>query len=144
MSIEGDDWSGGAALPNWARPSNQPKKQTGFTRDFFPLWELEKRDREVAEHGEAAVQLSEPLWKANDPRWLVPESAYGWIAYTLKWGGPCVYCTERVQANERGLYSRRINSVAHIACEASGRFSSPSDRIGYSNTFSLTGKTRTK
>lgn len=140
MPIEGDDWSGGAALPNWARASNQPKKPTGFVRDLSPSWEAEKRDREVAEQGIAVVLQSEPLWKPNDSRWLVPESEYGWVLYVLKWGGPCVYCTGRVEADERGLYSRRINSVAHIACEGSGRFVRASDRLGDSNTFSLTGR----
>ena len=140
MPIEGDDWSGGAALPNWARAANQPKKPTGFVIDISPSWELEKRAREIEEHGQAAVLKSEPLWASNDPRWHVPESQYGWVPYILKWGGPCVYCTERVEADERGLYSRRINSVAHIACEASGRFSRASDRLGDSNTFSLTSR----
>lgn len=91
-------------------------KNVGFRRDIFPDFEAEKGERAQKEHG-IAVEMGKPVWPANDPRWLM-KPPFLWVAYTLKWGGPCVYCAERIEAGTFALYSRRINSVAHRECHA--------------------------
>lgn len=92
------------------------RKLTGFRVDIFPEFEREKGER-AAEKGIAPVGLGVALWAADDPRWAM-RPPYGFRPYVLKWGGPCVYCTEQIQAGELALYSRKINSVAHQACHA--------------------------
>ncbi len=90
----------------------------GFRVDIFPLWELEKGDRERATFGAAAFTKLEPVWQADDPRWLTPKP-WGFLGpITLKYPNRCIYCGERMKAGERGMYSKKIMSVAHEACRA--------------------------
>ncbi len=91
------------------------KKPTGFRRDMFHDFELEKAER--AKSLGVVPEVSEAVWKADDPRWNV-KPPYGWVSYTLRWGGPCVYCGDRIEAGTYALYSKKINSVAHRECHA--------------------------
>lgn len=91
-----------------------PKKKTGFRFDIFPDFEREKAERAEAA-GVATVTMGVAVWEPNDPRWHV-SAPYRFRPYTLKYGGPCVYCAERIDAGEYALYSRTINSVAHVEC----------------------------
>lgn len=91
------------------------KKPTGFRRDIFPDFEREKGER--AEALGVVPELSTPVWKADDPRWLL-NPPYGFVSYTLRFGGSCVYCGEHIAAGTFALYSRRIQSVAHRECHA--------------------------
>lgn len=92
------------------------KKPTGFRVDKFALMEDIKREREKPAVT-ALVESQEPLWKPDDPRWLM-NPPYGFIPFTLRFGGRCVYCGDPIAAGERELYSRKIQSVAHRACYA--------------------------
>lgn len=92
------------------------KKPTGFRVDKFALMEDIKREREKPVVT-ALVESQEPLWKLDDSRWLM-QPPYGFIPFTLRFGGRCVYCGEHIHAGERELYSRKIQSVAHRDCHA--------------------------
>lgn len=97
----------------------------GFTRECFPIFEEQKREREVEAQqsgimfakGRTSSQLSEPVWPANDARWNVPKP-WGFVPYRLKFGGRCVYCGDHIPAGTLALYSRKIQSVAHVECRA--------------------------
>jgi len=104
------------------RASNQPKKQTGFTRECFVILEQMKRDREVELGGEELAQSTEPVWLPSDPRWAVPEAHYNWRAITIRFGDRCVYCGENVEAGSFELYSPRLRALGHRTCEGSGRW----------------------
>lgn len=108
-----DDWE-----PSWARGKQPRGKPKGFTTDLGQHWEAEKRDREIAREGYAVVLATEPVWKADDPRWKIPESSYRFRAYSMKYGGPCVYCGEQIAPGAFELYCPVIRSIAHRACEA--------------------------
>lgn len=95
-------------------------KKPAFTRECFPILEEMKRERE-APAVTTLVASQEPVWRADDPRWLVNPP---WLfrPFTLRFGGRCVYCGEPIPAGASELYSRKIQSVAHRACHADADF----------------------
>ncbi len=94
---------------------SQGGARTGFHREFFADFEAEKGLR--AQSLGVALEISEPVWKADDPRWLM-NPPYGFVPYTLRFGGLCVYCGYHIKVGTFALYSRRIQSVAHRECHA--------------------------
>lgn len=92
-----------------------PEKGSGFVIDISPSWEAEKADREKSE-GKVAARGQE-VWRGDDPRWLM-RPPYGFTPFTLRFGGACVYCAVHIVGGTRALYSRKIQSVAHVECHA--------------------------
>lgn len=92
------------------------RKPVGFRVDIFPDFERQKAEH-AAEKGIEPTTAGVALWEPDDERWR-QKPPYGFRPYTLKWGGPCVYCAEKIPAGERALYSRALNSVAHVDCHA--------------------------
>jgi hypothetical protein len=91
-------------------------KRTGFTRDYFEGHEQEKRERAKTEHG-IALEVGEPVWKGDDPRWLM-RPPYGFVPFTTRFGGACVYCGDKIPVGVRALYSRKLSGIAHDDCHA--------------------------
>jgi len=88
---------------------------TGFRIECSTEVEAQKRELE-AERGVAA-KSGVAVWPADDARWKL-RPPYGFRHYVLKWGGYCVYCAEKIEAGTSALYSRKLNSVAHVSCHA--------------------------
>lgn len=92
------------------------KKAAGFR--FDRLAEVEAQKGELAEERGIALRTSdEPVWKPNDPRWLM-RPPYGFVPFVTRFGGPCVYCGEKVGIGVWALYSKRLASIAHNECHA--------------------------
>lgn len=98
-----------------AKPSQGAEaKKTGFQREFFPDFEREKGERAEAK---GIVVEGVKVWEPSDPRWKL-QPPYHFISMTLLYGGYCVYCATKIEKGKRGLFSRKIQSVAHEECHA--------------------------
>ena len=93
-----------------------PKKKTGFRIECSAEFEAQKKER-AEELGIERKAAGVAVWPADDPRWRM-RPPFHFRHYVLKWGGPCVYCAERIEPGTSALYSRSLNSVAHVSCHA--------------------------